>query len=47
MDDIKQKNLQQTQLSNINKRLYRQSLNKKVGTHVHKSMTFKVSKKTL
>ena len=33
------------QIFNLNTKLYRQSLNKKFGTHVEKSMVFKNFKK--
>ena len=37
MDDIWQKKLNTDRTLNFNRRLYRQSLNKKFGTHIHKS----------
>ena len=46
MGDIKQGRSYKDAILNFSKRLYRQSLKKKFGTHVEKSMVFKILKKT-
>ena len=46
MDNIRQEKLNVGPTLNFNKRLYRQSPNKKFGTHIHKSMIFKALKKS-
>ena len=45
MDDIIREKLNIGQTLNFNERLYRQSLNKKFGTHINKSMIFNVLKR--
>ena len=40
MDDIMRKKFNIGPTLNFNERLYRQSLNKKFGTHINKSMIF-------
>ena len=42
MDDIMREKLNIGLTLNFNERLYRQSLNKKFGTHINKSMIFKL-----
>ena len=41
MDGIRQERPNEGPIWNFNERLYRQSLNKKFGTHVRKIMVFK------
>ena len=45
MGDIKQGRSYKDTILNFSKRLYKQSLKKKFGTHVEKSMVFKILKK--
>ena len=45
MDDITQESPNEGSILNFHKRHYRQSLNKTIGTHVEKSMVFKILKK--
>ena len=45
MDDIIREKLNIGPALNFNERLYRQSLNKKFGTHIHKSMIFNALKR--
>ena len=45
MDDIMREKLNIGPFLNFNKRLYRQSLNKKFGTHLTKSMIFTALKR--
>ena len=45
MDDIMREKLNIGPTLNFNKRLYRQSLNKKFGTHISKSMIFNALKR--
>ena len=45
MDDIRQERPNDGQILNIDTIHYRQSLNRKFGTHVEKSMVFKSFKK--
>ena len=42
MDDIMREKLNIGRTLNFNERLYRQSLNKKFGAHIKKSMIFNV-----
>ena len=45
MDNIRQESPNECPILNVNKKLYRQPVNKKFGTHVEKSMVFKNFKK--
>ena len=45
MDDIMREKLNIGPTFNFNERLYRQSLNKKFGTHISKSMIFNALKR--
>ena len=45
MDPIRQERPNEDPILNFNKTHYRQSLNKKFGKHVEKSMVFKTLKK--
>ena len=45
MDDIIREKLNIGPTLNFNERLYRQSLNKKFGTHINKSMIFNTLKR--
>ena len=45
MDDTMREKLNTGPTLNFNKRLYRQSLNKKFGTHISKSMIFTALKR--
>ena len=45
MDDIMCEKLNIGPILNVNERLYKQSLNKKFGTHISKSMIFNVLKR--
>ena len=45
MDDIIREKLNIGPTLNFNERLYRQSLNKKFGTHISKSMIFNALKR--
>ena len=45
MDDIMCEKLNIGPTLNLNERLYRQSLNKKFGTHINKSMIFNYLKR--
>ena len=45
MDDIMRENLNIGPNLNFDKRLYRQSLNKKYGTNINKSMIFNALKR--
>ena len=45
MDDIMHEKLNIGPTLNFNERLYRQSLNKKFGTHIKKSMIFNALKR--
>ena len=44
MDDIMYKKLNIGTILNFNEKLYRQSLNKKFGTHINKSTVFNAMK---
>ena len=45
MDDIMREMLKIAPTLNFNARLYRESLNKKFGTHINKSMIFNTLKR--
>ena len=45
MDDIMREKINIGPTLNFNERLYRQSLNKKFGTHISKSMIFNALKR--
>ena len=45
MDDIMREKINIDPTLNFNERLYRQSLNKKFGTHINKSMIFNALKR--
>ena len=45
MNDIRQERPNEGPILNFNKRLYKQSLNKKFGIHVEKSIVLKILKK--
>ena len=45
MDDIMREKLNIGLTLNFNERLYRQSVNKKYGTHINKSMIFNALKR--
>ena len=44
MDNIGQEKPKKGPMLNVNEKLYRQSLNKKFGTHIEKPMVFKTFK---
>ena len=45
MDDTREKGPNEGSVFNLNEKLYGQSLSKKFGTHVKKSMVFRTFKK--